>query len=374
MVSRTPAVLFAVPLALLLGGCTATNNYDAGPNPFDEPEQRQTLSAGSATVPAKPFAAHAANPAHMPSSASPESEMAGDVAIAIPAGPDRSIETQGVSGQANGKIQEMIAEASRLGSIGDNQGKAELLSQAGFSGSSEAFYALARMYLDGTLPHDMDQALHYINLSHSAGYAEATRVLGMLYLRGQGVPADEQYGRKLLELASKNSPRAAREYGLLLLNIQKPFLNDPALGMEYLRDASLRGDNEATAALGSAMGQAAGTEGNIPAAQALSPGSSSPHEQLKARAMRGDALAMYQYAQKLLIGAIPIPEPEFTAYCWLSVADQLGNDEARKELALIRGVREISDSKSPGRLDQCIDDLHYQVSGRDSSGLAGSSR
>jgi TPR repeat protein len=374
MVSRPPAVLFAVPLAFLLGGCTATNNYDVGPNPFDEPEQKRTLSAGSGTLPAKPFAAHASKAIHMPSSASPESELTGAVAFAIPAGQDRSIETQGGSGLASGKTQEMIAEANRLGSIGDNQGKAELLSQAGFSGSAEAFYALARMYLDGTLPHDMDQALHYINLSHSAGYVEATRVLGMLYLRGQGVQVDEQYGRKLLALASKNSPRAAREYGLLLMNLQKPFLNDPVLGMEYLRDASDRGDTEAAAALGSAMGQAAGTEGSIPAVQAPSPRSSSPYEQLKARAMRGDALAMYQYAQKLLIGAIPISEPEFTAYCWLSVADQLGNGDARKELALISGVRAISDSKSPGRLDQCIDDLHYQVSGRDSSGLAGSSR
>ncbi|MEX6780322.1 tetratricopeptide repeat protein [Pseudomonas aeruginosa] len=373
MVSRSPTFMLAVPLSFLLGGCAATNNYDNASNPFEELEQRQPLSAGI-VIPPVSSTVTTANPIQKPSSASSEGELVGAVATAIPAGQDRGIETQGGSGQAGSYIQDMIAEANRLGTIGDYQGKAELLSQAGYSGSSEAFYVLARMYLDGTLPHDMDQALHFINLSHSAGYAEATRVLGMLYLRGQGVPADERYGRMLLELASKSSPRAAREYGMLLMNLQKPHLNDPALGMEYLRDASVRGDSEATVALGKALGFEAVPEGSIHSMQTPSPGVVSPHEQMKAKAMRGDASAMYQYAQKVLIGAIPIPEPEFTAYCWLSVAELLGNDEARKELALIRGVRAISDSKAPGRLDQCIDDLHYQVLGQDSTGPSGSTQ
>lgn len=373
MVSRSPTLMLAVPLSFLLGGCAATNNYDNASNPFDEPVQRQPISAGIA-IPPRSSAVTTATPIQKPSSTSSEGEMVGAVATAIPAGQDRGIETQGGSGQASSHLQDMIAEANRLGTIGDYQGKAELLSQAGYSGSSEAFYVLARMYLDGTLPPDMDQALHFINLSHSAGYAEATRVLGMLYLRGQGVPADESYGRKLLELASKSSPRAAREYGLLLMNLQKPHLNDPALGMEYLRDASVRGDSEATVALRKALGNEVGQEASGHSLQAPGPASSPRNDQLKASAMRGDASAMYQYAQKVLIGAIPISEPEFTAYCWLSVAEMLGSDEARKEIALIRGVRTISDTKSPGRLDQCIADLHYQVSGQDSTGLSGATQ
>ncbi|EPL61622.1 hypothetical protein B382_14448 [Stutzerimonas stutzeri B1SMN1] len=373
MVSRSPTLMLAVPLSFLLGGCAATNNYDNASNPFDEPEQRQPISAGIA-IPPRSSAVTTAPPIQKPSSASSGGEMVGAVAIAIPAGQDRAIETHGGSVQANPHIQDMIAEANRLGTMGDYQGKAELLSQAGYSGSSEAFYVLARMYLDGTLPHDMDQALHYINLSHSAGYAEATRVLGMLYLRGQGVPADESYGRKLLELASKSSPRAAREYGLLLMNLQRPHLNDPSLGMEYLRDASVRGDSEATVALGKIFGNEVGLEASVHSIQATGPAPALRNDQLKASAMRGDASAMYQYAQKVLIGAIQSPEPEFTAYCWLSVAQMLGSDEARKEIALIRGVRTISDTKAPGRLDQCIADLHYQVSGQDSTGLSGATQ
>lgn len=72
---------------------------------------------------------------------------------------------------------------------------------------------------------------------------------------------------------------------------------------------------------------------------------------------------MFTYAQQVLLRKIPSPNPEFTAYCWLSVAKDMGSSEAANELGLIGGVRSISDKKQPGRLDQCISDLHYQISG-----------
>ncbi|MFL1449298.1 tetratricopeptide repeat protein [Pseudomonas tritici] len=264
-------------------------------------------------------------------------------------------------------IQEMLDEANRVGGTGDLRGKADLLSQAGYSGSAKAFYDLARMYLDGSLPKDESLAIKYITLAHDDGYAEATRVLGMLYLRGQGIPADESYGRLLLEKAAKTSPRASREYGQLLANLSSPELNSLDLGIKYLRDALDRGDAAASPLLAKALSRAGRTDEaeivkleapDLPVSQANSGGGS-----LKERAQRGDSDAMFSYAQQVMLRKIPAKEPEFTAYCWLSVAKEMGSAEAGKELGFIKGVRIISDKKDPGRLDRCIRDLHYQVSG-----------
>ncbi|MCF5371343.1 tetratricopeptide repeat protein [Pseudomonas syringae] len=271
------------------------------------------------------------------------------------------------------QVQEMLDEAKRLGELGDVHAKAELLAQAGYSGSAKGFYDLARMYLDGSLPKDMDLAVKYVTMAHDAGYAEATRVLGMLYLRGQGVPVDMSYGRSLMEQASKYSIRAAREYGQLLVNQSAPGLNDVELGKTYLRDAAGRGDSDAALALSKVFSK----EGKPEEAQELSNTAAilapapAPVQApktaggggLKERAMRGDSAAAFSYAQQIMLRKIPASEPEFTAYCWLSVAQKMGSAEASKELALIRGVRSISDKMNPGRLDQCINDLHYQISG-----------
>lgn len=372
MISRASPFRMFLPLTcLLVGGCATTNNYDSAANPFDEPAAPKAYSSDySATPQASPVQAK-----HQAQLAVHSGMPAGAVAYALPAGQDQAIEASAAPSGTSPHLQEMIDEANRIGAMGDLQGKVSLLTQAGYSGSPSAFYDLARMYLDGSFPQDMPQALHFINLSHSGGYAEATRVLGMLHLRGQGVPEDERYGRQLLEHASKSSPRAAREYGLLLLNIQRPHLNAPDLGMQYLRDAANRGDQDAALALAKELEKTGlSYDAGLPAVQG--PADSKPlgsalsaSDSLKAKALRGDSAAMLQYAQKVMIGAIRTAEPEFNAYCWLAVADKLGNVEAGKELAFIRGVRAISDSKAPGRLDQCISDLHYQVTGQDSTRL-----
>jgi TPR repeat protein len=265
-------------------------------------------------------------------------------------------------------VQEMLDEANRVGASGDFIGKAQLLTQAGYSGSPQAFYDLARMYLDGSLPKDMPLAVKYVTQAHDAGYSEATRVLGMLYLRGQGVPADEKYGRQLMELASKHSSRAAREYGQLLADQAAPELHDLELGINYLRDAADRGDSDAAVALSKALADA-GRPPDPKSVTDLAIDAPDPqrHQQipasLKDRALRGDTTAMVSYGQQLMLRKVPSADPEFTAYCWFSAAEKLGSQEARNELKLISGVRVLSDKKSPGRLDQCISDLQYQIRG-----------
>lgn len=355
-----------LPLALaVLAGCTTSNNYDSTANPFDEPLRAVTVPSSA------PIMALPEHNEHLPlgrptvveprQSEDAQSFAVSDAPLQVAAG-------AAIEPVESPHAQEMTEEANRIGALGDVQGKAELLAQAGYSGSPKAFYDLARMYLDGTLPSDMSQAVSYITMAHDAGYSEATRVLGMLYIRGQGVVVDEGYGRKLMEQASKSSPRAAREYGQLLTNQSQPHLNDPELGIHYLQDAANRGDQDAARMLSSALSKAGRPdEAAEVAAQAKAlPSSAHPTEAdggVKSRALSGDTSAMFTYAQQVMLRKIPDSSPEFTAYCWLSVAKQFGNHEAANELGLISGVRSLSDKKNPGLLDQCINDLHYQISG-----------
>lgn len=353
-----------LPLSLaILAGCTATNNYDSAANPFDEPLPARTVPAPSQS--ATPAPVDRGLPAQ-PRSESFQQEEA--VAFGVTDSPLQVGTGSSVDSVVNPHAQEMIDEANRIGALGDVQGKSELLTQAGYSGSPKAFYDLARMYLDGTLPTDMTQAVKYVTMAHEAGYSEATRVLGMLYIRGQGVMEDMGYGRKLLEQASMTSPRAAREYGQLLTNQFQPHLNDSELGIQYLKDAADRGDRDAALSLSAFLAKTGRTtEAEQIAAQADALPApiqqATPAVGVKERALRGDTSAMFTYAQQVMLRKIPSSEPEFTAYCWLSVAKQLGSREAGNELELISGIRVMSDKKHPGRLDQCIADLHYQVSG-----------
>ena len=276
----------------------------------------------------------------------------------------------------------MVAEAVRIGRLGDYNGKADLLLQAGHSGDAWAFYELARMYQDGQLPKDEAAMVSYLIQAQSSGSAEAGRVLGHLYIRGHGVPEDAAYGRMLLEDAAKTDPRAAREYGVMLTNQRQPFLNDLELGIQYLQQAARQGDSAAAEPLAKALQQtgtaphisvaAAEAEQNRTITQILedrkistetarTPSPAAPT--LKDRAMQGDATAVFEYAQQVLISRIPSSDPTFTGYCWLAVADKLGHPLAKQELAFIEGVRQSSQRESPGRLDQCISDLHYQITG-----------
>nr|WP_192963195.1 SEL1-like repeat protein [Pseudomonas fluorescens]CEK41972.1 hypothetical protein PQBR57_0019 [Pseudomonas fluorescens SBW25] len=355
-----------LPIAIL-AGCSAPNNYDSTINPFDEPVRPKQRTTAPVLLALPTRTDHnLEEPSASPSVDSSENV----VTFAAPESRLPAPTAGAVSLEVSPHALEMTDEANRLGSLGDVQGKAELLAQAGYSGSPKAFYDLARMYLDGTLPKDMPLAVKYITMAHEAGFVEATRVLGMLYIRGQGVMRDVTYGRKLLELASNTSPRAAREYGQLLTNQSMPHLDDAELGIKYLRDAANHGDRDAAVILSGVLVKAGRSEEarqvdaqadslNLVPTPVATSGSG-----VKERALRGDTSAMLSYAQQIMLRKIPSSDPEFTAYCWLSVAKEMGSVEAGNELRLIGGVRTISDKKQPGRLDQCISDLHYQISGR----------
>lgn len=343
-------------LFVLLSGCAATNNYDSTSkrstaNPFDEPVSSSplrppALSSAPSTTPGPIL----------------ESERR-SMAVSYAAPPEQShrFKVEKLSSTENAKGVEIASEADRLGALGDVTGKADLLRQAGDVGYPKAFYDLAKMYLDGSLSKDMPEAVKYVTLAHEAGYTDATRVLGMLYIRGQGMPADVEYGRKLLELASETSSRAAREYGMLLSNISSPHLNDPTLGAHYLALAAQRGDSEAQEAL---------DQRPAPPTPQTDSADQSSHDELSrdnggsgvSPAVRGSSEELLRDAQLILLGKKRVPDPEFTAYCWMAVAEKMGSEEAHSELRLIAGVKAISDQKNPGRMDRCIAELQSEQS------------
>ena len=354
--------LIAISVAVI-SGCASVNNYDtANSNPFDEPRRApQQRQVASKPTPSPRLIQSAQVAVVSPPAVS-------DVVV-TPVQSAAPIEVQSstqINGSETTAAGEMLDEAARLGRIGDVQGKADVLLQAGNSGSGVALYDLAKMYQDGTLPKDEEVMVGYLVQAQNLGHVEATRVLGHLYCLGQTVPQNLEYGKKLLESAARTSTRAAREYGMMLTNQRKPFLNDQAQGIEYLQKATDAGDQDAARAFAAALKDAGRPEDALVAlakAEVMEPAPVAPRapQTLSARAHTGDVNSVFAYAQQLLLRKIPTPEPEFNAYCWFAVAKEMGHPDAAREMGAISGVRVISDKQSPGRLDRCISDLNQEL-------------
>lgn len=355
---------------LAISGC-ATGGRDgrANDNPFNE--------AGSDKATSLPIERTANQPPLAEKKGLQSLDSVEGVVVLVPE-PDRpAINAQGVGYQNDRSyLTDMIEEANRLGAMGDRAGKVQLLVQAGNSGSGQAFYEVARMHQNGQLPKDETAMVGYLVRAQNLDHAESTRVLGHLYLQGNGVEQDTAYGRMLLEVAAGKSSRAAKEYGLLLTNQRQPFLNDLELGIIYLQTAVQAGDADSSRWLNTALQRAGrgvpepviqqATESNMATQSAASVSHPTASKAtLKERALQGDMNSVFQYGQQLLIGRVPSADPTYSAYCWLSVAEKMGHPDAAREIRFISGARTISDKKSPGKLDKCISDLHYTVTGHD---------
>tara|TARA_B100002003_G_scaffold243466_2_gene267978 strand:+ start:1227 stop:2144 length:918 start_codon:yes stop_codon:yes gene_type:complete len=263
-------------------------------------------------------------------------------------------------------------EAMAYGAIGDSAAMIGLLEQAARRGSADAHYQLARIYQEGKLlPADITQSITHLNLGMNMGHAESIRVLGWLYLTGNGVPESRAYGRKLLEKAAESSTRAMREYGLALANQRAPHLDDPDLGKYYLQEAAKLGDHGAQQALADFYG--APPPMSDPAANPeIDKGFTEPEpahpvddnsaEAVRRRALAGDIDAAHLYALNVSIRKFPSAEPEFDAYCWHAAAAELGSSQSASELRFLAGVKAQSDRKSPGRMDHCVNDLVGEMS------------
>ncbi|MGE8065193.1 tetratricopeptide repeat protein [Pseudomonas sp. NPDC089569] len=374
---RLPLCLLA---AAITAGCAGTDRQYHG-NPFDEPvvrSQPQQLPPPITKVKDLPVAVPAINP---PQETEPEVVESNVQVFAAGSAPYSSISTpslepavastEGVTGPAD----EILAEARKVGASGDVPSQIGLLEQAGFLGSGQAFYELARVYLNGEgVKKDPETAVGYLTKAAGMDHVESIRVLGWLYLLGTGVPKDAAYGEQLLAKAAQTSVRAQREFGQALTNQRLPHLNQMERGLEMLKQAADAGDAEASQAYAKAFSpgpytaKAAGPVANEQSPVAISSVSSRQSvrdggEELKQRGLSGDAEALYQYALNVSLGKIPAADPQFTAYCWYSVSSAMGYKPAAEEVRSLAGVKHLADKQSPGRMESCIGDLNRTISG-----------
>lgn len=380
-----------IPLCLLsaalTAGCSSKDHvYQA--NPFDEPVKVAVRSTAPVVVP--PEAAPSGPPTlesaptgqTLPQGDGVEVFAAGDVpytAVSVPISVDSNPGQVPGAPITSSVEDQVLAEARRVGALGDVAGQVELLQQAGNMGNAGAYYDLAKIYLTGQgVPKDADVAVSYLNSAISLGHAESARVLGWLYVMGSGVPKDVDYGKLLLERAAETSVRAQREYGMALANLRTPHLDDMGRGLELLKTAADAGDEAAIKAYQSAFSPAPTAEAvsdvaparvsEQPAVQreavaaprrSVADGGGS----LKAQALGGDLASMYQYALNVSLGKIADPDPQFTAYCFYSVASSRGYKLADDEVRSLAGIKTLSDKKTPGRMARCIADLNNSIAG-----------
>lgn len=303
--------------------------------------------------------------------------------VAIPSpsvdGSDPSGQTQQAT--ARSQADDVLQEARRVGRTGDVAGQLSLLEQSGYMGNPDAFYELAKIYLTGIgVEKAPDAAVGYLNSAMNLGHSEATRVLGWLYVMGNGVGKDVDYGEILLAKSAETSVRAKREFGMALTNQRTPHLNDMERGLEYLKSASEAGDIEAAKAFAAAFtvtpASASAPEPAMQSVSAEADPERRPEEARPRQAIRdggdeleqlgrtGDTSAIYQYALNLSLGRIRTQgDPQFKAYCWYSVAAARGYNPAREEVRSLAGVRTLADKKSPGRMDACIAELNSAIDG-----------
>lgn len=368
---------FAATLSIIAGtilaGCSSPPANQG--NPFDEPGHSQAPAPAPHVAPKMA----AQNTPYVRPLTPPT--VASEDYPAATAFPVNEAPQQLSTGEASNSSHLALEEARRVGAQGDTGTMIELMEQSAYMGNDQALYELARIFHNGLgVPKDITRAIGYLTTADGRGHLEATRVLAWDYLLGNGVQADRQYAEQLFEKAAAGSLRAKREYGMLLADLASPGLHNLDKGITLLTEASAAGDSEATFRLSQALAKKGDVAGAANAReQAGARGFQQPvqpdkpkltvqgvkaevkAESLKAQALSGDRQAMYDLALGLLLRKYPSIDGEFDAYCWLSVAKDLGHPSSAQELKSIQGVRAEADAATPGRMDQCISDLHQAI-------------
>lgn len=268
---------------------------------------------------------------------------------------------------------------------GDNREMISLLSQAAILGSAPAHYELARIYASGLsspkesleIPRNLESSNQHLKAADKLGYVEATRVLAWQYLRGSGIAQDIPHGKALMDRAAITSNRAKRESGMLYMGYYSPNLNDKVKGEDLLYQAYQAGDAEAAYYYSTLTGvsQKKSVEALTFSAQKGFPGAlniagnqamtKKDYRHASAfymkAAMGGDAAAMFNYANNVLLGNFASTERELEAYAWFHLSAQRNYAQAAEELKALAGVKKISDRRNPGRLDVLIKETNMLV-------------
>jgi TPR repeat protein len=380
---RLPLCLLAAAIA---AGCTGTN-HQYQDNPFDEPAVPSTRHSARADTQVRELPVlqqvSVEPTAIQDSSVRIEPEVVeSDVQVFAAASAPYSVlsmptaDPEVASASTNGPGDEVLAEARKVAAAGDVVSQIGLLEQAGYLGNGQAFYELARVYLNGEgVQKDPQAAVGYLNKAVGMDHVESLRVLGWLYMMGSGVPKDTAYGDQLLSKAAETSVRAQREFGQALTNQRTPHLNQMERGLEMLKQAADAGDAEASKAYAKAFTPGSGAPVEVGNQSSISQGIGAAPvgasrqsvkdggDALKTRGLAGDSEALYQYALNVSLGKIPAADPQFTAYCWYAAASGRGYRLATDEMRSLAGVKTLADRTSPGRMESCIADLNRAIGG-----------
>ncbi|EMZ46258.1 tetratricopeptide repeat protein [Pseudomonas aeruginosa] len=358
-------------LTLIASGCTSQVTREG--NPFDEPLAREPLQAPAAEPGRILKASPRQVPADLPvaqirqtADIEPDVQVYPAGAVPTPISSTPNVPVAETPAPDSGR--EALAEAEKVATSGDTTAMIELLEQSAFRGNMDALYRLAKVYQNGEgVPANPELAVAYLTTASGLGHVESTRVLAWDYLLGKGVTKDIPYGTALMEKAAETSVRAKREFALLLNNTYQPNLNDPSRAKDLLSQAAAAGDSESARALsmlnsGLSVPRTLGASASL-VVQPRTEGDPADvrAESLKQKAYNGDIEAMYRFALGLSLGKYPSIDGQFEAYCWYAVAANHGHAEAAAELSALAGVKTLSERKSPGKLDQCIQETNEAV-------------
>lgn len=230
---------------------------------------------------------------------------------------------------------------------------------------ADLLYEMGRQFMEGRdVPKSQELAEHYLDLSAELGNVEAKRVLAILALRKN---SDDKIARLSLEETAKESIRAKAQFGMMLVNLADPHLNNRQLGLSYLEDAYFHGSDEAAYALylvhkgdsekALSYLMAASERGNKHAIKimanknAYAGKASDSLKWLSAAIASGDTQAMHDYANGLMIMRYKPSltgyslNREYEAYYWYNVAMNMGNVESAKEINNLKGIKHLMEKE-----------------------------
>jgi uncharacterized protein len=138
------------------------------------------------------------------------------------------------------------------------------------AGSSEGAHRLALVYAQGLAgtPRDEKRAVELFGKAAAAGHVRAQINLGILYMRGQGVPADLVQARAWLEkAAASGDPQALYTLGRALSESAGQAVADPVRAADLYRRAAEKGNALAGLRYGLALSEGNGVKRDPVAAQ-----------------------------------------------------------------------------------------------------------
>ena len=144
------------------------------------------------------------------------------------------------------------------------------IQHAAEAGSSEGAHRLALVYAQGLAgtPRDEKRAVELFEKAAAAGHVRAQINLGILYMRGQGVPADLVQARAWLEKAAVGGdPQALYTLGRALSESAGQAVADPVRAADLYRRAAEKGNALAGLRYGLALSEGNGVKRDPVAAQ-----------------------------------------------------------------------------------------------------------